>query len=108
LPGTAIGGSNQLAAEGFQHPRDFSAELAITIEDQVLGCAILREGLSQLLDDPLTGGMFRDIEVQDPPPTVANHEEAIEQPKGHRRYGEEVHRRNRFAMVLEKGQPALA
>ena len=78
LPGTAIGRSNQLAAEAFQHPRDVSAELAITIEDQVLGCAILREDLSQLLHDPLTGGMFRGIEVQDSPPAVADHEEAVE------------------------------
>jgi hypothetical protein len=43
LPGTAIGRSNQLAAEAFQHPRYVSAEFAITIKDQVLGCTILRE-----------------------------------------------------------------
>jgi len=62
LPGTAVGRSNQLAAEAFQHGRDFSAELAVTIENQVLGSMILREGFPQLLHDPLSGGMFRGIE----------------------------------------------
>ncbi len=41
------------------------------IKDQVLGCTILREGFSQLLHDPLSGGMLRGIEVQDSPPAVA-------------------------------------
>jgi hypothetical protein len=67
LPGTAIGRSNQLASEAFQHPRSVSAEFAITIKDQVLRSTILREGFSKLLYDPLTGGMLRGIEVRASP-----------------------------------------
>src|SRR5580700_9714190 len=76
LPGTAIGGSNQLAAQAFQHGRDFSAELAVTIQDEIPRCTILRKGFS-LLHDPLSTGMFCGIEVQDSPPAVADHKEAV-------------------------------
>jgi hypothetical protein len=103
LPGTAVGRSNQIATETFQHPRYVSAESAITIKKQVLGCAILWEGFSQLLHDPLTGGMLRGIEVQDSPPTVAYHEKAVKDPEGRRGHSKEIHRGNYFAMVLEKG-----
>ena len=64
LPGTAISRSNQLTAEAFQHRRHLSVELAVVVEDQILGCTIFREGLSQLLHDPGTGGMLGDAEVQ--------------------------------------------
>jgi hypothetical protein len=46
LPRTVVGRSNQLAAEAFPHPRDVSVELAITVEDQVLGCGLLWEDFS--------------------------------------------------------------
>ena len=65
LPGAAISRSNQLTAEVGQHPRDLSAELAVPVEDQILGCMISREGLSQLLHDPGTGVMLGDVEVRD-------------------------------------------
>ena len=58
LPGTAMSRSDQLAAEVFQRRRDLSAELAVAVQDQILGCTILWEGLSQLLHDPGTGGML--------------------------------------------------
>src|SRR5215472_10619625 len=82
LPGTAISGSDQLTAKVFQHPRDLSAELAVAVQDQILGGTILWEGLSQLLHDPGPGGMLGDVEVRDLAPAVANHEEAVKHPEG--------------------------
>jgi hypothetical protein len=52
--------------------------------------------------------MCSDIEVQDFPTAVADHEEAVEHAEGHRRHGKEIHRGDRLTMVVEKGQPALA
>ena len=37
LPGTAIGPSDQLTAKVFQHCRHLSVELAVAVEDQILG-----------------------------------------------------------------------
>jgi hypothetical protein len=102
LPRTPIGCSNQLAAQAFDRRRYVSVELPISVKDQVPGCAILGESLSQLLRDPLAGGMFRGIEVQDSPPAVADHEEAVQDAESRCRHREEVHRRNGFAMVLKK------
>ena len=40
------------------------------------------EGLSQLLHDPGTGGMFCDVEVQDVATAVADHEATVQYPEG--------------------------
>src|SRR5215472_1598043 len=82
LPGTAISGSDQLTAKVWQHPRDLSAELAVAVQDQILGGTILWEGLSQLLHDPGTAGMLGDVEVQDFATAVADHQEAVKHPEG--------------------------
>lgn len=63
--------------------------------------------LAQLLDDPSARGMLRDVNVQDVPPIMTDDEEAVEHAEGNRWHGEEIHGRNRFPMVLKKGQPAL-
>ena len=91
LPGTAISRSDQLTAKVFQHRRHFSAELDVAVEDQILGCTIFREGLSQLLHDPGTGGMFGDVEVQDFATAVSDYEKAVQYPEGRGGHGEKVH-----------------
>src|SRR5438445_3373469 len=50
--------------------------------------------------------MLCDIEVQDTPTVVTDDEKAIERAEGDRRNSEEVHRRNRFTVITEKGKPA--
>src|SRR6516164_5186093 len=87
-----------------QHRRHISVELAVAVEDQILGCTLLREGLSQLLHDPGTGGMFGDVEVQDVATAVRDHEEAVQYPKGRGGHGEKVHGGDSLTMVLEKGE----
>jgi hypothetical protein len=52
--------------------------------------------------------MPRHIEVQNTPPVMSNDEEAIENAKGDRRYGEEIHRGNCFTMIAQKCHPSLS
>ena len=47
--------------------------------------------------------MLCDIEVQDTPTVVTDHEKAMERAEGDRRNSEEVHRGNRFTVITEKG-----
>src|SRR6516162_9566455 len=87
LPGTAISRSDQLTAKVFQHRRHLSVELTVAVEDQILGCTIFGEGLSPLLHDPGTGGMFGDVEVQGFATAVADYEEALQHPEGRGGHG---------------------
>src|SRR5258708_14351496 len=45
--------------------------------------------------------------MQDAPTIVADDEEAVEHTERNRWHGEEVHRRNRFAMVSKEGEPTV-
>ena len=65
------------------------------------------ECLAQLLDDPTTRRMLRDVDVQDASTIVADDEKAVEHAERDRWRREEIHGRNRFPMVAEEGQPAL-
>jgi hypothetical protein len=47
--------------------------------------------------------MSSDIAVKNAPSAVGNYEEAVQNAKGDRRNGEEVHRCNRFSMIVQKG-----
>ena len=51
--------------------------------------------------------VLRDVEVQDPPAIMADHEKAIEHAEGDRRDREEIHRRNGFPVISKKGEPTL-
>ena len=45
--------------------------------------------------------MLRDVEMQDTPAIVADDKETVEDAERDRGHGEEVHRRNRFPVILE-------
>jgi hypothetical protein len=62
---------------------------------------------SQLLHNPKSMGISRDIEMQDLTPVVADDEKAVQNTKCERWHGKEVHRGNGLAMVSEQRQPAL-
>src|SRR2546425_354138 len=51
--------------------------------------------------------MLTNIEVQDAPTVVTDDEKAVQHVEGERRCREEIHRGNGFAMIAQKGQPAL-
>ena len=51
--------------------------------------------------------MLRDVEVDDLPPTVADHEEAIDYAEGDRWDREKIHRRDSFPMVVQEREPTF-
>jgi hypothetical protein len=51
--------------------------------------------------------MKRDVVVEDFAPPMLDNEEAIQEPEGQRRHGEEVKGDDRFSMVSEEREPAL-
>ena len=81
--------------------------LFIPVKDEKPGSQLAGEGLPQLLHDPKSGGRSRGVEVQDPAAIVANNEEAEEHAEGNGRDREEVHGRNRFPIIAQKGEPTL-
>src|ERR1039458_7533640 len=76
-------------------------------ERTVSGLNAARERLAQLLNDPGARWMPRHVEVKDAPPVMRNNEEAVERAERECWHGEEVHRRNRFAMVIDECHPPL-
>ena len=52
---------------------------AVSVEDHVARCSVLGKSLSQLLRDPRTCRMLRGIKVEDSPPVVADHEDAVQE-----------------------------
>jgi hypothetical protein len=54
---------------------------------------------TQLLGDPGTGRIPRDVEMQDAPPIMADNEETVENSKIDGGDGEEIHRRDGFSMI---------
>jgi hypothetical protein len=50
----------------------------------------------------------RGVEVENPPASVLDDEEAVQQLKGHHRYREEIQSHDHLAMISEECQPALA
>jgi len=81
--------------------------LCVMVKDDEPVSRLIRKSFAQLLDDPTAGRMPRDIEVQDAFPVVADDEEAVEHVEGKGRDGEEVHRRDDFTVIAQKGLPAL-
>src|SRR6202165_3204863 len=51
--------------------------------------------------------MLRDVEMQDTPAIVADDKETVEDAERDRGHGEEVHRRNRFPVILKKRAPTF-
>src|ERR1700730_15210507 len=51
--------------------------------------------------------MLGDVNVQDAPPIMTHDEEAVEHTERNRWHCEEIHRGNRFPMVVKEGHPAL-
>jgi hypothetical protein len=47
------------------------------------------------------------VAVQNPPPVMGDDEEAIEHAESQRRHGEEVHRGDRFSVVIQESSPTL-
>ena len=65
LPRTAIGCSDQAAPQAIEHLGNIPTKLFIPVQDQIFRRGFLGECFSQLLHDPLAGGMFGSVEVEE-------------------------------------------
>jgi hypothetical protein len=105
LPKTCGAYAFRLHCAGSQEIGYFLTKLAITIENRVAVKTRFPEGLPQLLHNPRAGRMFRDIEVEDPPPAVFDDKETIQDPEGESGYSEKVHGRDDLAVIAQKSSP---
>jgi hypothetical protein len=80
---------------------------AITVKDEKSRSRFKRKRFPELLNDPQARRVLRDVEVQDPPTVVTDHEEAVEDAKRDRWNSEETHRRNGFPVIAKKREPAF-
>jgi len=108
LPRTAEARPLGLDAEALHRADNFLVEVRRAIEDQVGGDLVIRKGLAQLLRDPRTTWVVpSDVEMKNTTPLMRDHKEAVEHAKRKRRHGEEIHRRNRFTVVVLECRPSL-
>jgi hypothetical protein len=86
---------------------DRPTEELVSIEDEVLRSRIERERFSDLLHDPARRWCIRDVEMNDLSTMMTDYDEHIEYAKGRGEDGEEVHRGDDFAVVLQERFPLL-
>src|SRR5258708_37960208 len=87
---------------------DLSAELRVSIEDQVLLVCVFGKCFAKLLHDPFAGGMLGHIQVDNLSAMVPNQEQAVQYPKVGRDHGEEIHPGNPLPVILQKRSPMLS
>jgi hypothetical protein len=107
LPRTFERSADGIHHQGSNRCGHFQSILGITIKEDEPWSGFKGKWFSQLLDDPQACRMLCDIEVQDAPTIVTDHEKAIERAEVDRRNSKEVHRGNRFPVITEKGKPTL-
>jgi len=108
LPRAAFeGGAHGPDIQSTNRCRDFHPIFPVPVEDQKPRSRPKRERLPQLLDNPHTLRMLRDIEVQNTPTIVTDQEKTIQHTESDRWDREEVHRCDGFSMVTQKGEPTL-
>ena len=90
---TPNAGPNSLHAADPQKPAKVASELAVAVEYDVAVGTRARKSLSQLLNDPITGGVSRHVEMQNPPPMMLDHKKAVQHAEGQCRDREESRKR---------------
>src|ERR1035438_2401076 len=105
LPGALDGGLEASNTHGLNCRGNLQTVFRIVIEDEKLGCRLVRKRFPQLLYNPGAGRMACEIKMQDAPAVMTDNEQAIEETKGDRRNGEEIHDRCGFAVIAQKSQP---
>jgi len=107
LPRTLDRGSNRTDSHRPYGHENLPVIFGVPVEDEKSRSPLIGESLPQLLHDPSTRGMRRDIEMRDTPAIMTDDEKAVEDPERQRWYGKEVHRGDDFPMIAQKGEPAL-
>jgi len=79
----------------------------ITVAQEIRGRGVVREGVHDLLGRPGSGGMLGDVEVDDAPAVVSEHDENKEDAQARGRHREEIEGDEIADMVGEERPPGL-
>jgi hypothetical protein len=79
----------------------------VSISEEVRRRGLVREGVHELLSSPGGGGMLGDVEVDDAPAVVSEHDEDEEDAEASGGHGEEVDRDQVAEVVGEERPPGL-
>jgi len=107
LPRTANACPDSFDPARFQKAEHLGAELAVTIKHDVAVWAWKRQGLSELLQNPIARRMRGGVEMENAAPMMLDDEEAVQHTEAQRGHGEKVEGRDHLAVVLEECLPAL-
>ena len=107
LPRAANARPDSFDPARFQKATHLGAEFAVTIEDDVAVWAWKRQGLSELLQNPIARRMRGGVEMENAPLMMLDDEEAVQHTETQRGHGEEVEGGDHLAVVLEECHPAL-
>src|SRR5260370_20786942 len=107
LPWAAERSSDRSKANGLRGLADRVSEFGITIQNQVLVLRVIREGFTQLLGNPETCRVSRNIAVKNSPTIVSDDKETIQHSESECWNGEKVHCRNYLAVIFQKRLPTL-
>lgn len=88
-------------------PSNRMAVGGVTVADEVVGRFAPREGLGDLLGDPLGRRMIGDAKGDEPASFVAQDDQNEQQPKANRRHDKKIHCRNACRMIEQEGLPRL-
>jgi len=108
LPRALDGGWHARDLHGSNRSRDFESILRVVVNDEELGGGLIRKGFAHLLDNPIAGRMWCDLEMQNASTVVADDEEAVEHVECKCRDREEIHRGDGFSVITQKSQPTFA
>ncbi len=106
LPGASNRDSNQGDAQTLRRLQDFIMERVLAIEDEKLWRGVVRKSIPQLLRYPCAAWILSDVAVKNATPMRSDHEKTIQHAEPERRHSEEVHRRNGFAVIVQKRSPS--
>src|SRR5258708_10476043 len=107
LPWAAERSSDRSKPNGLRGLADRVSEFGITIQNQVLVLRVIREGFTQLLGNPETCRVSRNIAVKNSPTIVSDDKETIQHSERECWNAEKVHCGNYLAVILHKRLPAL-
>ena len=97
-----------LQAHGAQRLQDLGIELGIPIQNRKSVRDRVAKCLAQLLHYPVRSRARRHAEMQNPAPTMFDHEQAVQHSEAQGGHGEEVQRHDGLAVIPQEGPPALS
>ncbi len=98
-------GNHLLDIETAHTPTEPRAVNAVAVTNEIPRCSIKRKGLDHLLRGPLGRRMRSDVEVDDAPAFMGEHDQDKQNLKLHGRHHEEIDRNEFLYMIVEKRLP---